>query len=383
LSTAANIASFVPVEDKTHLIGSAALSADNVYADDFTNTSPYQRLPTALTLLRAITDTDDTHLNYASLPDWVRTVERTSPGGPKDRMPIENPNVFSVNRMAVLTWQAVQQLADQVDALEPGGGGSFFKYIHTDGQEDVVADMDDDTLTLVAGSNITITHDAPTDTITISASGGGGSSDLVFEDEFMCSSTETGEVGLHGWSFTNGSVQNANAEANHPGIATRRCGTTSGQVASFYPAGAGTTTRFLYSEWKEITFIICPVATNTDHAVRVGLTSDATSNTPTNGVYFERLAGDTTWYRVTRAASTQTRTSTGVAYDASWINLRCVKNGAQVDFYVNGALNGSNTTNIPADATALLPFVQVIPNSTTARDVKLDYIKFSLSEPTR
>jgi hypothetical protein len=350
-------------------------------------------------------------------------------------MPIENPNVFSVNRMAVLTWQAVQQLADQVDALEPGGTGSFFKYIHTDGQEDVVADMDDDTLTLVAGANITITHDAPTDTITfaaagggstdsfqtihtagqadvvadsptdtltlvaganigivhdagtdtitISASGGGGSSDLVFEDEFMCSSTETGEVGLHGWSFTNGSVQNANAEANHPGIATRRCGTTSGQVASFYPAGAGTTTRFLYSEWKEITFIICPVATNTDHTVRVGLTSDATSNTPANGVYFERLNTDTNWFRVTRAASSQQRVDTGVAYAASWINLRLTKNGSQVDFYVNDALNGSNTTNIPAAATALLPFVQIIPSSTTARDVKLDYIKFSLSEPTR
>jgi hypothetical protein len=42
------------------------------------------------------------------------------------------------------------------------------------GQSNVVADSATDTLTLVAGTNITITTDASTDTITIAASGGGG-----------------------------------------------------------------------------------------------------------------------------------------------------------------------------------------------------------------
>lgn len=48
-----------------------------------------------------------------------------------------------------------------------------FKTIAVSGQSDVVADSPIDTLTLVAGTNITITTDASTDTITINASGGG------------------------------------------------------------------------------------------------------------------------------------------------------------------------------------------------------------------
>jgi len=61
------------------------------------------------------------------------------------------------------------------------GGGSVseaFKTISVSGQSDVVADGATDTLTLAAGSNITLTTDAATDTITIAstASGGGGGS---------------------------------------------------------------------------------------------------------------------------------------------------------------------------------------------------------------
>lgn len=48
-----------------------------------------------------------------------------------------------------------------------------FKTIAVDGQDDVVADAPDDTLTLAEGSGIEITTDADTDTITIAATGGG------------------------------------------------------------------------------------------------------------------------------------------------------------------------------------------------------------------
>lgn len=53
------------------------------------------------------------------------------------------------------------------------GDQSIFSTIAVSGQSNVVADSTSDTLTLVAGSNITITTNATTDEITIAASGGG------------------------------------------------------------------------------------------------------------------------------------------------------------------------------------------------------------------
>ena len=51
-----------------------------------------------------------------------------------------------------------------------------FKTIVVSGQSDIVADSDTDSLTIAAGSNITLTTNATTDTLTIAASGGGGNS---------------------------------------------------------------------------------------------------------------------------------------------------------------------------------------------------------------
>ena len=58
----------------------------------------------------------------------------------------------------------------------PSAGGNAFTTIAVSGQSDVVADSSSDTLTLVAGSNITLTTNASGDSITIASSGGGGAS---------------------------------------------------------------------------------------------------------------------------------------------------------------------------------------------------------------
>ena len=68
-----------------------------------------------------------------------------------------------------------------ITSTATGSVTEAFKTISVSGEDDVVADGATDTLTLAAGSNITLTTDAATDTITIAstATGGGGSVDVV------------------------------------------------------------------------------------------------------------------------------------------------------------------------------------------------------------
>ena len=63
-----------------------------------------------------------------------------------------------------------------------GGGGSqnLFSTIAVSGQSSVVADSTSDTLSLVAGSNMTITTNESGDSITFASTGGGGGSQNVF-----------------------------------------------------------------------------------------------------------------------------------------------------------------------------------------------------------
>jgi len=98
---------------------------------------------------------------------------------------------------------------DEITFASSGGGGSqnLFSTISVSGQSDVVADATTDTLTLVAGSNITLTTDASSDSITIasSASGSGGSSSAFAKNtfagdgsttDFTLSTSMTNEDGL-------------------------------------------------------------------------------------------------------------------------------------------------------------------------------------------
>jgi hypothetical protein len=89
-----------------------------------------------------------------------------------------------------------------LNASGGGGGGDTFKTIAVSGQSDVVADSTTDTLTLVAGSNMTVTTTAGTDTITFASSGGGGSSSFTFTVNYATGGTSISTISNlpSGWS---------------------------------------------------------------------------------------------------------------------------------------------------------------------------------------
>ena len=79
-------------------------------------------------------------------------------------------------------------------------GGNSFGTIAVSGQSNVVADQGNDTLTLVAGSNVTITTNASGDSITIASSGsgsGGGLSSTFTLYEYTATSGQTAFSGSY------------------------------------------------------------------------------------------------------------------------------------------------------------------------------------------
>jgi hypothetical protein len=78
-----------------------------------------------------------------------------------------------------------------------GGGGASeaFKTIAVSGQSDVVADSATDTLTLVAGGNMTITTNAGGDSVTFASSGGGGGSSFFVQNATGIHTTSNVGVG--------------------------------------------------------------------------------------------------------------------------------------------------------------------------------------------
>ena len=89
-----------------------------------------------------------------------------------DRMQVANVNTLIATRA---TWTELKATNTAIRALITGGSASnSFIRISVSGQSDAVASSSQDRLTLVAGSNMTITTDAATDTITFASTGGSG-----------------------------------------------------------------------------------------------------------------------------------------------------------------------------------------------------------------
>ena len=100
-------------------------------------------------------------------------------------------DLFTLGKIALtLTFDNVSQTTPPPP--EPPLYATYaFRTIAVAGQSSVVAETTQDTLTLVAGSNITLTTNAATDTITIAASGGGGGGSVTLTGDVTGTGTGT------------------------------------------------------------------------------------------------------------------------------------------------------------------------------------------------
>jgi plastocyanin len=110
-----------------------------------------------------------------------------------------------------------------------GSSSNSFETIVVSGQNNVVAESSTDTLTLVAGTDISITTNNSSDTVTINSTASGGASNLTQLTDVSLSSVETGQMLVYNgsnWVNANGpsyryefnAVDASNYQVGGPGL---------------------------------------------------------------------------------------------------------------------------------------------------------------------
>lgn len=119
----------------------------------------------------------------------------------------------------------------------------------------------------------------------------------------------------------------------------------------------------------------CDEATQNDVLVGLCITDTDLTGGMTDGIYFEKLDGGTSFSCVTEKDSTETQTDTvGTLAANTDVVLEFYFDGTSVEFFVNGASVATHTTNIPNDE-SLTPSIELLAGSAAARTMTIDWIR--------
>jgi hypothetical protein len=211
-------------------------------------------------------------------------------------------------------------------------------------------------------------------------SGGGGADPLTtarYTEDWGGGGTTSGFVGLLGWGFSSATLAAQTSEANHPGIERMSIGAVSGTVGVLFLTVGGSLVLLLPAETFDLIWIVRLNSNDANTTCRVGL-SGQTTNPPTNGLYFEKLAADTNWFRVARSGGTETREDTGVATSAGWVKFRIRrKDASTIGFTVDAGSEADIATNVPTAAAS--PLVQLVNTAAAAKNLDLDYMDLQIT----
>lgn len=167
-------------------------------------------------------------------------------------------------------------------------------------------------------------------------------------------------------------------DSNHPGIVQIETGTTTTGRGAFQSnlstirLGGGAA---VFEGLARIPTL--PDGTES-FAFRIGF-GDSVSADMTDGVYFELTQADSDWQCKTANNSTRTTYDTGQAAAANtWTRLRIEVNadGTEANFYIDGTLRATISTNIPTGASRQLGVMSGVIKSagTTERTAQIDYV---------
>lgn len=119
----------------------------------------------------------------------------------------------------------------------------------------------------------------------------------------------------------------------------------------------------------------CGEATQSDILVGLCITDTTLLGGMTDGVYFEKLDGGTSWSFVTEKNSTETQTDTlGTLAADTWVTLEFAFDGTRVFAWIDGVRVATHTTNIPDDE-ALTPSIHFLSGNAAVETLTIDWVR--------
>lgn len=210
-----------------------------------------------------------------------------------------------------------------------------------------------------------------------STSGSGSTITITSSDSFPATGTPTESFvdflrasGLEGgWQLTNTGA--AVYVLGHPGI--QEPGPNVQQALDLVHGGGPVIMEFL---------VRLTITLNAGDQWILGLADTASLASFTNGIYWRVTQATGFWEAVTENTSTETATVTTNAADTDWHTIRIEINsaGTSVDYYFDGVLEATHTTNIPAPSVNIRGFMAA--GSLGSGDNQVDYVAYKIT-PTR
>lgn len=215
-------------------------------------------------------------------------------------------------------------------------------------------------------------------------------------DDFLHGSgAATGSAGVGEWGWVGSSNANVTAQAavaGHPGIVRLDSSTSSGTYTYMNSNGAPTLAMpFLGAENFDLLFLVRTQTTDSNTQYRLGLTLRADQNPSVEGIFFEKLTSDTNWFAVTRSASTQSRSDSGLSASVSgnWCALWMYrKDASTIGFKAASTIAGLGAatevtlaTNVPAGA--LNMFLSVSNSAAASKQLDVDLVDLRITGLSR
>jgi len=226
-----------------------------------------------------------------------------------------------------------------------------------------------------------------TDWISAVPSGGGFDPTTTIEimEDFAGGSSTSGHIGENNWIFVGAGVTSGVPTIGRVGVIRVRSGSVAGNGTCL---GLVTITApgFMVGNQNNCISIFSirnSQIANTDATLRIGFFYNMTSAIdPVVGIYF-RAIGTGNWFAITRMSDVETATNTGIAQTTTFKQFKIVSNvdGTSIDFYIDGVLKATHTTNIPT--VSIAPIFQIVTATTTIYYLDVDYFYLKVTGLTR